>query len=88
MHLIGRGLLTVLAAGLVGYYKYKEQFLLSRNELNQLVIRFQERLQDSVPNLHGECLVGVQDFVQQGARISWRQGDALLYCLQHASLQL
>lgn len=50
--------------------------------------RLWERLQDHVPHLHGEHLVGVQGALQPGTSLQRVKGHALLHGLQHSTVQL
>lgn len=50
--------------------------------------RLWERLQDHVPHLHGEHLVGVQGALQPGTSLQRVKGHALLHGLQHPTVQL
>lgn len=50
--------------------------------------RLWERLQDHVPHLHGEHLVGVQGALQPGTSLQRVKGHALLHSLQHPTVQL
>lgn len=50
--------------------------------------RLWERLQDHVPHLHGEHLVGVQGAIQPGTSLQRVKGHALFHGLQHPTVQL
>lgn len=50
--------------------------------------RLWEWLQDHVPHLHGEHLVGVQGTLQPGTSLQRVKGHALLHGLQHPTVQL
>lgn len=50
--------------------------------------RLWEWLQDHVPHLHGEHLVGVQGALQPGTSLQRVKGHALLHGLQHSTVQL
>lgn len=50
--------------------------------------RFQKRLQNSVPVVHGIGVVGLQAAVPQGSRVPGQQSDAVFDHLQHPVVQL
>ncbi len=52
------------------------------------VDRLQGRLQDHVPVVHGDAVVGVQAAVGQGARLPGIPRHALLHRVRHAAVQL